>query len=131
MITPRFGGGAKSNGPRNERSTQGEGQRAGPHDRGFTRLTYNELMDLKKKGGLCFKCKQPFHPMHQCSEKHLRVMVVDDETNGGEEGDLLAVEIDEEEVEEKGEMSVLDLYHIAFETHHTMKFQGSIHGVEV
>jgi hypothetical protein len=57
--------------------------------------------------------------------------VVDDEVNGGEEGDLLAVEIDEEEVEDNGEMSVLDLYHIALETHHTMKFQGSIHGVEV
>jgi hypothetical protein len=85
------GGGARSNGPRNERPTQNEGQRAGPRDRGFTHLTYNELMDRKKKG-LCFKCKQPFHLMHQCPEKHLRIMVVDDEANGGEEGDLLAVD---------------------------------------
>jgi hypothetical protein len=57
------GGGARSNEPRNEKSAQGDGQRVGPRDRGFTHLSYNELMDRKKKG-LCFKCKQPFHPMH-------------------------------------------------------------------
>ncbi|MCI23743.1 hypothetical protein A2U01_0044925, partial [Trifolium medium] len=44
---------------------------------------------------------------------------------------MLAIEVGEEEGEEKIEMSVLDLYHIAHENHQTMKFQGTICGVEV
>ncbi|MCI07756.1 RNA-directed DNA polymerase (Reverse transcriptase), partial [Trifolium medium] len=55
----------------------------------------------------------------------------DDEEDEEEERRILAVEVEEGEEEEKGEMSILNLHHIAHETHHTMKFQGTIHGVEV
>lgn len=117
--------GVKSNtdGPKGDR------KRTGPRDRGYTQLTYNELMDYKQKG-LCFKCKNPFGPMHRCPAKELRVLIVDDVENEEDEERILAVEVGEEE-DEKGEMSILNLHHITHETHHTMKFQGTIRGVEV
>ncbi|MCH81106.1 RNA-directed DNA polymerase (Reverse transcriptase), partial [Trifolium medium] len=127
------GGGAKSNsnGPRNDRQPHGgDRRRSGPRDRGFTHLSYNELMDRKQKG-LCFKCGGPFHPMHQCPDKQLRLLVIEDEEEEEGEARVLAVEVEEEKEDEKGEMSVLDLHHIAHENHQTMKFQGTIYGVEV
>jgi hypothetical protein len=50
-------------GPRNDNLAQTDRRRSGPRDRGFTHLCYNELMERKAKGQ-CFKCKQPYHPMH-------------------------------------------------------------------
>ncbi|CAJ2651205.1 unnamed protein product [Trifolium pratense] len=128
--------GASNNGGANSGSgefkgqlAQGETRRNGPRDRGFKHLTYGELMNRRQKG-LCFTCGGPFHPRHQCPEKHLRLLVVDDEESEDDEEGILAVEVNEEE-EEKGEMSILNLHHIAHETNNTTKFQGSIHGVEV
>jgi predicted aspartyl protease len=57
--------------------------------------------------------------------------VVDDVEDEGEEARILAVEVEEDDGEGRGEMCVLDLHHIALENHHTMRFQGSIQGVEV
>jgi hypothetical protein len=137
MIKGREGGssmgGTRSNfnGPKNDKKVQSDKRRAGSRERGFTHLSYNELMDRKQKG-LCFKCGGPFHPMHQCPDKQLRLLVIEDEEEDEGEVKMLAVEVEEEEgKEEKGEISVLDLHHIAHENHQTMKFQGTIHGVEV
>jgi hypothetical protein len=82
-----------SNGPRNERQAQSEVRRPGLRDRGYSHLTYNEILELKQKG-LCFKCRAPFHPKHQCPEKHLRVFITDGEEEEEEDGEekLLAVE---------------------------------------
>ncbi|MCH80314.1 Ty3/gypsy retrotransposon protein, partial [Trifolium medium] len=125
-------GGVKSgvSGLKGESQAQGDKKRTGPRDRGFTHLSYNELMERKQKG-LCFKCGGPFHPMHKCPEKQLRVLVVDEEGEEEDEMKILAVEVEEGEEEEKGEMSVLNLHHIEHGTPQTVKFQGSIHGVEV
>ncbi|XP_058734110.1 uncharacterized protein LOC131605817 [Vicia villosa] len=112
-----------------DKQAQIDKKQIGPRDRGFKHLSYNEPMERKQKG-LCFKCGGPFHPMHQCPDKQLRVLVVEDDGDEEEEAKLLAVEVDESD-EEKGEMSLLNLHHIAHKTHHTMKFQGSIQGVEV
>ncbi|PNX59418.1 hypothetical protein L195_g059679, partial [Trifolium pratense] len=74
-------GGANSgvkNGSNVDRQAHNNRRCGGPRDRGFTHLSYNELMERRKKG-LCFKCGDPFHPTHQCPDKHLRVLVVDDE----------------------------------------------------
>ncbi|GAU40483.1 hypothetical protein TSUD_286380 [Trifolium subterraneum] len=130
VMVRREAGGVKSrrNGLRNDKQAQSDQRRSGQRDRGFTHLSYNELMDRKQKG-LCFKCNGPLHPMHKCPEKQLRVLIVDHE-EGGEEIKILAVEVDDDE-ETKGEMSILNLHHIAHETHQTMKFQGSIQGVEI
>lgn len=96
-------GGVKSgvNGPRGDKPAHGDRKRAGPRDRGFTHLAYNELMERKQKG-LCFKCGGPFHPMHQCPDKQLRVLVVEDDEDNEEEAKILAVEVEEADDEEKG-----------------------------
>jgi hypothetical protein len=71
-------------GPRND--GPGQHNRMSEHrDRGFTHLSYNELME-RKKLGLCFKCKGPYSKTHQCPEKHLRVLIMDDDEEGEEEG---------------------------------------------
>ncbi|WJX10635.1 hypothetical protein P8452_01329 [Trifolium repens] len=117
-------------GLREERPNQDD-RRTGPRDRGFTHLSYNELMDRKRKG-LCFKCKQPFQKGHQCPEKHLRVLVVDDEVDGEEEGCMLAVEVGDEEIE--GELSLMNFHQLGQEEHakpQSIKLRGTIHEVPV
>jgi hypothetical protein len=48
------------------------------------------MMD-RKLNGRCFKCNGPFHPMHQCPNRQLRIMILDDHEIGGEaEKNLLA-----------------------------------------
>ncbi|MCI78925.1 hypothetical protein A2U01_0100196, partial [Trifolium medium] len=69
--------------------------------------------------------------MHQCPDKQLRVIVVEDEEDEEGEAKMLAVEVDGVEEDEVGEMSLLNLNHIAHENHQTVKFQGLIHGVPV
>lgn len=125
-------GGARSNanGPNADKPAHSDRRRTGPRDRGFTHLSYQELMDRKQKG-LCFKCKGPYHPNHQCPDKQLRILVVDDDAGAEQEVNVLAVEVDESEEEEGGEMCILNLNHIAFENHQTVKFQGQIQGVPV
>lgn len=48
-------------------------------------------MDRRNKG-LCFKCGEKFHPLHQCSEKSLRLVVVEEEDDEG--GEILALKIE-------------------------------------
>jgi hypothetical protein len=103
--------GSSSNGPRDERNHQGEGRRNGPRDREYTHLTYNELMEKKQKGQ-CFKCKGPFHPMHKCPDKHLRILIVDDTGGEEKEGEVLAVEVEDEDGGTDGEMSIMDLHQL-------------------
>ncbi|CAH9148410.1 unnamed protein product [Cuscuta epithymum] len=66
----------------------------------FTRLSPQEFADLRAKG-LCFRCKKPYTPRHECPLKQLRVMVVEED----EELDLNQTEsfIPPEEVEQLGE----------------------------
>ncbi|MCH80537.1 Ty3/gypsy retrotransposon protein [Trifolium medium] len=125
-------GGSKSNsvGPRGDRAAQGDKRRGGPRDRGFTHLSYQELLERKQKG-LCFKCGGPFHPSHQCPDKQLRILLVDESDTEDSGGQILAVEVGEEEDDEVGEMSLLHLDHIAHDTPQTIRFQGEIQGVPV
>lgn len=45
--------------------------------RGIRHICYPELMERRAKG-LCFRCGDKFHPLHQCSEKQLRLLMLDD-----------------------------------------------------
>ncbi|XP_050906359.1 uncharacterized protein LOC127120018 [Lathyrus oleraceus] len=108
-------------------------RKGGPREKGFTHLSYQELMDRKKKG-LCYKCGGPFHPLHQCPEKQLRVMIVDEEEGGDVDGNLLAVEVDESEEENGGEMSIMSLFELEKSQHYkvqTLKLRATINGVPV
>ncbi|GAU48361.1 hypothetical protein TSUD_282420 [Trifolium subterraneum] len=122
-------GGSKNGnfGPRNERN------RIGPCDRSFSHLSYNELLERKEKG-LCFKCKAPYHPKHQCPEKHLRILITDDEETEEGGGKLLAVEVEEEEEGSKGElniMSLLQLGQLSASKPQSIQLKGAIGGVPV
>ncbi|KAI5437315.1 hypothetical protein KIW84_023432 [Lathyrus oleraceus] len=67
-------------------------------NRGIRHLPYSELMDRKAKG-LCFRCGERFHPLHQCAEKQFRLVILGDDETINEEGEMLAIELKEEEEE--------------------------------
>lgn len=87
-------------------------------------------MDRKQKG-LCFKCKGPFSPTHQCPDKHLRILLVDDSDTEELEGQVLAIEVNEAEDDEMGEMSLMHLDQMANRTPQVIRFQGEVKGVPV
>lgn len=60
-------------------------------------LSHQEFLHIREKG-LCFKCREPYHPMHHCANKSMRVTIQADEE--GEEGEWERVEV-EEEIEER------------------------------
>ena len=47
---------------------------------GTQRLTDREFHDLRSRG-LCFRCKQPYHPLHMCQNKTLRVLILGEDEN--------------------------------------------------
>ncbi|MCH79346.1 RNA-directed DNA polymerase (Reverse transcriptase), partial [Trifolium medium] len=99
-------------------------------------LSYNELMERKQKG-LCFKCGGAFHPMHQCPDRQLKVLIVDDEEAEEQGGKLLAVEVESEEEEVQGEMSMLEFQQFQQLNQQrgsrlqVIKLRGTIHEVPV
>lgn len=99
------GGKESSEGGRNV-PKQEDHKRGASSDKGVRHLPYQELLDRRQKG-LCFKCGGPFNPRnHQCPERHLRLLVIDEEDEGEAEIKVLA-ESEEEEVEVEGECSVV------------------------
>ncbi|KAG8390129.1 hypothetical protein BUALT_Bualt01G0051400 [Buddleja alternifolia] len=44
----------------------------------FRRLTDSERDELRRKG-LCFRCKTPYTPTHECPMRHLRILLVTDD----------------------------------------------------
>ncbi|MCH83460.1 RNA-directed DNA polymerase (Reverse transcriptase), partial [Trifolium medium] len=54
--------------------------------------------------GLCFKCGGPFHPMHQCPDKHLKILVLEDDDGDEGKAKVIAVEVEELDDEDKGEI---------------------------
>lgn len=122
-------GGSKGGGfgPRSEKG------RNGPLDRGFSHLSYNELLERKQKG-LCFKCGGPFHPKHQCPDKHLRVLITEEEETEEGGGKLLAVEVEDEEGGSEGEMSILSLLQLGqlgTDKPQSIQLKGAVNGVPV
>ncbi|KAG6407185.1 hypothetical protein SASPL_130169 [Salvia splendens] len=96
----------------------------------FTRISSQELAELKAKG-LCFRCRKPYSPGHECSLKQLRVMITE-----GEKIDLQQYEFYQptgleemnEEHEESGEGDVeLPLYSMAgIDTARTMRLHAKL-----
>lgn len=110
---------------REERTTHGDRRRNGPRDRGFQHLSYQELMD-RKQNGLCFKCKRHFSPTHQCPDKHLRTLLVGDSDTEEQDGQVFAIEVNEADDDEMGEMSLMHLDEKTNNTPQVMRFQGEI-----
>ncbi|XP_057770633.1 uncharacterized protein LOC130990415 [Salvia miltiorrhiza] len=97
----------------------------------FTRLSSQELAELKAKG-LCFRCRKPYSPGHECPLKQLRVMIAEE----GEKVELqqhdyyqpTGLEDTGEELEETGEGDVeLPLYSMAgIDTARTMRLHAKL-----
>ncbi|KAJ1387664.1 Aspartic peptidase, active site [Sesbania bispinosa] len=101
--------------------------------RGLKHLTYQELMDRKSKG-LCFHCGDKFHPLHQCPERQLRLLVLGDDESVNEEGEIVAIEMDaagEEEVIECKTMGLCGLNHDLLDEVKTMRLKGKLNGVTI
>ncbi|CAJ2658503.1 unnamed protein product [Trifolium pratense] len=58
-------------GPKQDRPNSNDPRRSQNRDRGYSSLSYNELMERRKKG-LCFRCGGANHLKHQCPERHLK-----------------------------------------------------------
>ncbi|PNX93254.1 Ty3/gypsy retrotransposon protein, partial [Trifolium pratense] len=120
------------NGPKQTRPNVAENQKNHSRDRGYSPLSYNEIMERRKKG-LCFRCGGTNHLKNQCPERHLKVLIVDDEEEDSE-GKLLAVEVEDEEEEVQGEMSLMNFCQLS-NTGRSMpqviKLQGTIQEVPV
>lgn len=80
-------------------------KRAGARDRGFNHLTYPQLLERKQKG-LRFKCGGSYH---QCPDKHLRVLIIEEDDEDAGEGNILAMEVNEEEGDNEGALSLMSL----------------------
>lgn len=108
-----------------------EKKRVGFKDRGIRHLPCQELLERRKKG-LCFKCGGPFHGCHQCPDKQLRLMIIDDEEEDeGEANIMVDGEVDELEV--VGECSVMGILSLLDGKcqPQTMKVQGVVKGVPI
>lgn len=110
----------------------GDRKKEGYRDRGIRHLPYQELLERKRRN-LCFKCGGPFHSRHQCPDKQLRIMVIDEEDES--EGEAHVMDLggkDEGDIE--GECSVMSLASLQAEKHwqpRTMKLRGLVKGVPI
>ncbi|KAG8372255.1 hypothetical protein BUALT_Bualt12G0047400 [Buddleja alternifolia] len=75
LALPAPPGGA---GPRATINNRVGGAGQGPVKAPFRRLTDSEREKQRRKG-LCFRCKAPYHPTHDCPMKYLRVLLVEDD----------------------------------------------------
>ncbi|XP_020229308.1 uncharacterized protein LOC109810295 [Cajanus cajan] len=100
---------------------------------GLCQLPYLELLERRSKG-LCFRCGDKFHALHQCPEKQLCLLVLDkNETlNADEEIVALAMTDSEEEPEpECKSMGLLGMEEGESLHSKTMRMAGSLFGVVV
>lgn len=103
-------------------------------NRGIWLLPYSELMDRKAKG-ICFRCGEHFHPLHQCEEKQIRLVILGDDETINEEGEVLAIELKEEE-EIALECNALGVFGVtivkdSWKPSTTMRLEGTMMGIGV
>ncbi|KAF2325168.1 hypothetical protein GH714_024808 [Hevea brasiliensis] len=60
--------------------------------RNYRQYSNHELQDLRAKG-LCFRCKLPYSPLHQCPNKSLHLLVVGEDDDLSSIGDLDSIDI--------------------------------------
>lgn len=103
-------------------------------NRGIKHLSYAELMNRKVKG-LCFRCGERYHPLHQCTEQQLRMVILGDDERIDETGEVIAVELKEGEREENLECNSVGLFVWAecqgSKTSNTLCIKGTIKGIPI
>lgn len=67
---------------------------SGEHCCGFRHILYSELLEKWVKG-LCFHFNKHYLPLHQCADNQLRLIILGDDERMAEDGEIVAVEVDE------------------------------------
>lgn len=92
--------------------------------------TQKEFQDLRSKG-LCFRCHQPYNPLHQCPNKSLRTLILGDEEIDGESPGALEFNEQSQDSpsEDASQLLQLELPYFSMASTQqpsTMKFLGKI-----
>lgn len=83
-------------------------QRNDDRNRGTKHLPYLDLMDRKARG-ICFRCGERFHPLHQCAEKQLCLVIIGDNETINDADEVIVIELMEDERETPLECHCLKL----------------------
>ncbi|XP_057444654.1 uncharacterized protein LOC130736899 [Lotus japonicus] len=125
----RYGGGAGKTGG------SGFGSGSGRSGTDWVWVRGNKDSGTQKTKRFVFKCGGPFHPMHHCPDKNLRVLILEDDDGELEEGNILALEVGEGDDELEGELSLMCLKNLVGggekEQPRTMKLLAMVNGVPV
>ncbi|KZV37944.1 hypothetical protein F511_17716 [Dorcoceras hygrometricum] len=127
-------GSASSNGSWGDRAGTGRG--SGNRFREGRIYSHQKYLARKEKG-LCYKCGEPYNPLHRCANKSLRVAFLIEDEEVGETEELRAQETEGENEDPTPEICEyntleLPLFSMGGISHpQTMKFLGSIEGREV
>lgn len=95
--------------------------------RGFNHISYQELMDRKRKG-LCFRCNERFHPLHQCPSKSLQLIIIGHGETMAENGELTTLAGDDGEEAAILDCNVMSLMSV-YDAGHTDSNTMCIHGI--
>jgi len=130
-----------SSGPYESRFVTSQGSRVSVdrtpttnRNRGKKHLPYSELMNRKAQG-LCFRCGEKYHPLHQCAERQLRLVVLANDETINEEREVIAIELREEEADRTLECGFMGLFaevKISCGGRNrpsTLRLEGRLHGV--
>ncbi|WVZ22625.1 hypothetical protein V8G54_001169 [Vigna mungo] len=72
-------------------------------------MTQGSCMNRKAQG-LCFRCGEKYHPLHRCTERQLRMVVLADDETVNEAGEVIASETQEEEDDHTLECGSMGLF---------------------
>ncbi|WVZ05566.1 hypothetical protein V8G54_018912 [Vigna mungo] len=130
----KFGSGSGSSSPQESRSvTQKDNHIFGDHspasdrNRDTKHLPYSKLMNRKAQR-LCFRCGEKYHPLHKCTERQLRIVVLADD-------EVIASEMREEEDDctlECGSMELFTEGEVSWDDRNrpsTLGIKGGLNGV--
>ncbi|MCI35069.1 RNA-directed DNA polymerase (Reverse transcriptase), partial [Trifolium medium] len=100
--------------------------------KGIRSIQSDEVAERRAKG-LCFKCGGKFHPtLHKCPEKSLRLLILGEGEGVNDEGEIVALEVGEEEEEEdlEAECKIMGVLGSMGE-YRTMKIGGKLESIDV
>lgn len=88
----------------------------------------------RKARGQCFRCGEKYHPLHKYANRQLRVLILGDDEETSEDGDMLALEVEAGKWEETVECKEIGLCSIAgngVDRDHsqTMRLPGKVGGI--
>lgn len=90
-------------------------------------------MDRKSRGQ-CFRCGEKYHPLHQCVDRQLRIVILGDDEQVNEEGEVVAIEVEEDLTSDPLECKAIRLFGIFHEELSgvkTMRLEGWVNGIPV